>query len=96
MILRNITLFFVNALNNHCCNVISKCIFRFSKPICAEYSDIVLSQIRASPHLIMDSHNRLDYDERIRNSAVNTLDSWVNASGPTIVHEGSFTSTVAK
>ena len=43
----------------------------------------------------MDSRNRMDCGERIRTSAANSLDKWVNASGPTTVHECSYPSTMA-
>ena len=43
----------------------------------------------------IDSRNRMDCGERIRNSAANPLDKWVYASGPTTLHEGSYLSTMA-
>ena len=43
----------------------------------------------------MDGRNRMDCGERIRTSAAHSLDKWVNASGPTTMHEGSYPSTMA-
>ena len=49
------------------------------------YRNSVLSQVRASSQHTMDSRNQMGCGERIRTSAVHSIDKWVNASRPTTV-----------
>ena len=54
---------------------------------------MVLSEVRDSSQRTMDCRNQMDCGERIQTSAANSLDEWINASGPTTVHVGSYPST---
>ena len=51
---------------------------------------MLLSQVRAFSQRTMYSRNRMDCCVRIRTSAANSSDKWVNARRPTTVHEGSY------